>query len=58
VPCSVGGLAAGLVVELSNGANAVVIEMDDANVKLDANSMLAGKKMLIDLELVGISDAA
>lgn len=49
-----GGLAPGLVVELANGAMAVIIEAGEAEVKLDANNMLAGKKFTIELELVAL----
>eukprot|EP00198_Chlamydomonas_reinhardtii_P006561 XP_001695897.1 peptidyl-prolyl cis-trans isomerase, FKBP-type [Chlamydomonas reinhardtii] len=53
-----GGLAAGLVVELANGAMAVILEVNDAEVKLDANNMLAGKTFTIELELVSIDAPA
>jgi FKBP-type peptidyl-prolyl cis-trans isomerase 2 len=43
-----------MVVELVNGASALVVAMDDDSVKLDANSMLAGKKVVFELELVGL----
>ncbi|GLC44504.1 hypothetical protein PLESTB_000066100 [Pleodorina starrii] len=49
-----GGLAPGLVVELSNGGMAVVLELSDSDVKLDANNMLAGKTFTIELELAAI----
>ncbi|GIL86240.1 hypothetical protein Vretimale_13762 [Volvox reticuliferus] len=49
-----GGLAPGLVVELANGAMAVILEVGDADVKLDANNMLAGKTFTIELELLSI----
>lgn len=52
--CSVGGLAPNLVVELANGGRAVVLDVSEASVKLDANSMLAGKKLIFGIELVGI----
>ena len=51
---SVGGVKEGLVVELSNGGMAVVTECTDEVVQLDANSMLAGKKLVFEIELVGI----
>lgn len=51
---SVGGLTKGLVVELSNGAQAVVLEVGEATVKLDANHMMAGRSLTFELELVGI----
>lgn len=51
---SVGGLTKGLVVELSNGAQAVVLEVGDETVKLDANPMMAGRSLTFELELVAI----
>ena len=51
---SLGGLREGLVVELSNGGMAVVVKEDAEGVVLDANSMLAGKTLLFELELVGL----
>lgn len=55
--CSQGGLAEGLVVELANGAMAVVLEITDEDVKLDANNMLAGQTFMIELAVVGIEKA-
>lgn len=54
-----GGLAPGLVVELANGARAVVLKIDEADgaVTLDANDMLAGKTRVFELELVSIEGA-
>jgi hypothetical protein len=52
--CSQGGLREGLVVELANGASALVVAADEASVRLDANSMLAGKRVVFELELVGL----
>lgn len=52
--CSVGGLAPSLVVELANGSRAVVLDVSEDSVKLDANSMLAGKKLVFEIELVNI----
>jgi len=49
-----GGIQPGLLVELSNGGMAVVVSCDEANVALDANSMLAGKSLKFELELVGL----
>lgn len=49
-----GGLAAGLVVELANGSNAVVLAVDERVVRLDANSMLAGKQLIFELDLLSI----
>jgi FKBP-type peptidyl-prolyl cis-trans isomerase 2 len=43
-----------MVVELANGASALVVSCDEASVRLDANSMLAGKAVVFELELVGL----
>jgi FKBP-type peptidyl-prolyl cis-trans isomerase 2 len=52
---NVGGLAEGLVVELANGARAVVVKVVEGGaVTLDANDMLAGRRREFTLELVGI----
>ena len=40
--------------ELSNGGMAVVVSCNDAEVVLDANSMMAGKTLSFELELVGL----
>lgn len=54
---NVGGLAEGLVVELANGARAVVTKLvEGESVTLDANDMLAGRKRVFELTLVGIDD--
>ena len=55
--CSVGGLAPGLVVELANGCNAVVLEVSERSVRLDSNSMLAGKQLIFELDLLSIETA-
>ena len=52
--CRMGGLAPSLVVELANGSRAVVLDVNEQSVKLDANSMLAGKKLIFEIELMGI----
>ena len=49
-----GGLAKELVVELANGQRAVVLDLSEDTVKLDANSMLAGKSVAFELELLKI----
>ncbi|GMH35673.1 hypothetical protein BSKO_03541 [Bryopsis sp. KO-2023] len=49
-----GGLKEGLLVELANGQMAVVIHVDDEVVGLDANSMMAGKLVTFELEVVNI----
>ncbi|KAI8468082.1 MAG: hypothetical protein J3K34DRAFT_428330 [Monoraphidium minutum] len=51
---NVGGLAEGLVVELSNGSTAVVLEMTDEAIKVDANNIGAGKTLTFEVELVDI----
>ena len=52
---NVGGLAEGLVVELANGARAVVTKLvEGQSVTLDANDMLAGRKRVFELTLVAI----
>ena len=49
-----GGIVVGNIVELRNGQQAFVLEKTDEFVKLDANSMFAGSKLLIELELINI----
>jgi FKBP-type peptidyl-prolyl cis-trans isomerase 2 len=51
-----GGCHEGLLAELSNGGMAVVVKVDEGAgmVVLDANSMMAGKSMLFELELLDI----
>ena len=49
-----GGVFQGQIVELSNGGMAVVVSCNDAEVVLDANSMMAGKTLSFELELVGL----
>jgi FKBP-type peptidyl-prolyl cis-trans isomerase 2 len=53
-PCSLGGLAKDLAVELANGSMAVVVEATPEYVKLDANNMMSGKKLMFELEVLGI----
>lgn len=57
---NVGGLAPGLVVELANGARAVVVAVDagTGDVTIDANDMLAGRARIFELELVGLTKKA
>lgn len=43
-----------MLVELQNGQMAVVVYMDSENIGLDANSMMAGKKVIFELEVIGI----
>ncbi len=51
--CSQGGVHEGLIAELSNGGLALVVECTDV-VTLDANSMMAGKTLLFEIELLNI----
>jgi hypothetical protein len=55
---SVGGLAEGLVVELSNGNTALVVEAGEDAIKLDANNLGAGKTLLFELEILNIARQA
>jgi len=43
-----------MVVELANGAEALVVALDEGSVRLDTNPMLAGKDVVFELELVGL----
>jgi len=52
-----GGVQEGQVVELSNGGMAVIVQCNDESVILDANSMLAGKTLLFELELIDLERA-
>lgn len=52
--CSMGGVKEGLVVELSNGGRAVVTATTGDDVILDANAMLAGQSVAMDLHLTHI----
>mmetsp|Transcript_30386 Transcript_30386/g.72298 ORF Transcript_30386/g.72298 Transcript_30386/m.72298 type:complete len:232 (+) Transcript_30386:103-798(+) len=49
-----GGLYEGAIVELSNRSKALVLKVTDGSVMLDANNMLAGKKIFFEIELVEI----
>mmetsp|Transcript_11275 Transcript_11275/g.31968 ORF Transcript_11275/g.31968 Transcript_11275/m.31968 type:complete len:239 (+) Transcript_11275:188-904(+) len=50
-----GGVKEGAILELANGAKALILKVSPEAVTLDANNMLAGKKLLIDIELLEIS---
>ncbi|BDA47526.1 probable FKBP-type peptidyl-prolyl cis-trans isomerase MJ0 [Coccomyxa sp. Obi] len=52
-----GGLQDGLVVELSNGASAMVVAVTDTVVKIDANNMMAGKRRIFEVTLLSIEPA-
>ena len=49
-----GGLTEGLLVELANGNMAMILSIDEQGVRIDANNMLAGKKLFFELEVIGI----
>lgn len=49
-------LSPGIKVPLSNGMMALVLEVNDKEIKLDANHELAGKALTFDMELVGFQD--
>eukprot|EP00803_Ostreobium_quekettii_P004120 evm.model.scf_281.5 EVM.evm.TU.scf_281.5 scf_281:56694-60434(+) len=49
-----GGLKEGMVVELANGGMAMVVEMTEGEIKLDANNMMAGRNLTFELEVVDI----
>ncbi|KAL6766316.1 FKB16G [Auxenochlorella protothecoides x Auxenochlorella symbiontica] len=51
---NMGGVKEGLVVELSNGGRAVVTATTGDDVILDANAMLAGQSVAMDLHLTHI----
>ena len=55
--CSQGGLKRGLLVELANNSMAMVIDINEKEVRLDANNMLAGKKLIFELEVIAIETA-
>lgn len=52
-----GGLQDGLLVELSNGASAMVVAVTDDVVKIDANNMMAGKRRIFEVTLLNIEPA-
>jgi FKBP-type peptidyl-prolyl cis-trans isomerase 2 len=43
-----------MIVELANGSLAVVVGLSEDTVKLDANNMMAGKRLTFELEVVSI----
>ncbi|CAG9460974.1 unnamed protein product [Pedinophyceae sp. YPF-701] len=51
---STGGPQEGKIVELSNGGIALIAKIDEKQVVLDANHMLAGKKIKFELEVLDI----
>jgi len=51
---SQGGLKEGMLVELANADTALVVALGEANVRLDANNMMAGKSRVFELELVAL----
>ncbi len=42
------------MVELSNGGMAVCLDVNDQEVVLDANNMMAGKSLVFELEILAI----
>ncbi len=48
------GIAAGDQVQLGNGAPAVIVEVTDEIVRVDANHPLAGEALTFEIEVVGI----
>eukprot|EP00873_Tetraselmis_striata_P017814 jgi/Tetstr1/438078/TSEL_026703.t1 len=53
-----GGLKEGAILELSNGGKALILKVTEADVMLDANNMLAGKKLLFTIELLALDKFA
>jgi len=51
-----GGVYEGRVVELSNGGMAMILSVDEdaGTVKMDANALLAGQKIVMELEIAEI----
>lgn len=49
-------LNVGSAVNLSNGMKAMVTEMDEREVRLDANHELAGQALTFDMELMGFEE--
>jgi peptide-methionine (S)-S-oxide reductase len=52
------GLIKGATVELQNGMQATVTDVDEEHVTIDANHPLAGKALTFDVELVKLAKAA
>ena len=48
------GIAAGDQVQLGNGAPAVIVEVTEEVVRVDANHPLAGEALTFEIEIVGI----
>ncbi len=46
------------MVELANGAVAVVVAVDEHGVRIDANHVLAGKTLCFEVTVVGIEKFA
>ena len=53
-----GGLKEGMVVELANGASAIVVGLSDEAVRIDANNMMAGKTRTFEVMLLDIGARA
>jgi FKBP-type peptidyl-prolyl cis-trans isomerase 2 len=43
------------VVELANGGMALVLEVNEKEVVMDANNMMAGKSLIFELDVVSIT---
>ena len=54
---SQGGLKEGMVVELANGESAMVVDLKDDAVQIDANNMMAGKTRTFEITLQRIEPA-
>lgn len=54
---SQGGLKEGMVVELANGESAIVVDLKDESVQIDANNMMAGKTRTFEVMLQSIEPA-
>lgn len=52
-----GGLKEGMVVELANGASAIVVGVSEEAVRIDANNMMAGKTRTFEVRLLDIEPA-
>lgn len=48
----------GMRVPLSNGMMALILEVSEATIRLDANHELAGKALTFDMELTGFEESA
>jgi len=51
-----GGLQRGMLVELANGAGAIVLEVNEEEVQLDCNNMLAGTSLRFVLDVLRVEE--